>query len=104
MSSGVTQRAQLRTRPRGDRKGWIDVWDPENPEFWQTTGRHVARRNLVFSILAEHLGFSVWVLWSIVAVNLNSVGFAFRGNVKELPPHDIKELPPHEMKELPPHE
>ncbi|RYU09334.1 NarK family nitrate/nitrite MFS transporter [Nocardioides iriomotensis] len=77
MSSGVTQRAQLQTQPRGDRKGWIDVWDPENPEFWQTTGRRVARRNLTFSILAEHLGFSVWVLWSIVAVNLNTVGFAF---------------------------
>ena len=76
MSSGVAQR-QLQTQPRGDRKGWIDVWDPENPEFWETTGRGVARRNLVFSIVAEHLGFSVWVLWSIVAVNLNSVGFAF---------------------------
>ena len=59
------------------RKGWIDHWDPEDAEFWETTGRSVARRNLVFSILAEHLGFSVWVLWSIVAVNLNSVGFAF---------------------------
>ena len=59
------------------RKGWIDHWDPEDPTFWETTGRSVARRNLVFSILAEHLGFSVWVLWSIVAVNLNSVGFAF---------------------------
>ena len=59
------------------RKGWIDHWDPEDPTFWETTGRGVARRNLAFSILAEHLGFSVWVLWSIVAVNLNSVGFAF---------------------------
>jgi NNP family nitrate/nitrite transporter-like MFS transporter len=59
------------------RKGWIDHWDPEDADFWETTGRSVARRNLVFSILAEHLGFSVWVLWSIVAVNLNSVGFAF---------------------------
>ena len=77
MSSGVAERPQLRTGSREGRKGWIDVWDPENPEFWQRTGRRVARRNLVFSIIAEHLGFSVWVLWSIVAVNLNSVGFAF---------------------------
>ena len=56
---------------------WIERWDPEDPEFWATTGRRVARRNLVWSILAEHLGFSVWVIWSIVAVNLNGVGFAF---------------------------
>lgn len=59
------------------RKGWIDRWDPEDAEFWETTGRGIARRNLAFSILAEHLGFSVWVLWSIVAANLDSVGFAF---------------------------
>jgi NNP family nitrate/nitrite transporter-like MFS transporter len=56
---------------------WITEWDPEDPAFWEGAGRSVARRNLVFSILAEHLGFSVWVIWSIVTVNLNSVGFAF---------------------------
>ncbi|MFB6392462.1 MFS transporter [Polymorphospora lycopeni] len=56
---------------------WIDHWEPEDPAFWASTGRRVARRNLVLSIFAEHLGFSVWVIWSIVAVNLNSVGFAF---------------------------
>ena len=39
-------------------------------------GAAIARRNLVLSILAEHLGFSIWVLWSIVAVNLPSAGFA----------------------------
>ncbi|MGZ4632361.1 MAG: MFS transporter, partial [Actinomycetes bacterium] len=59
------------------RKGWIDHWEPEDPAFWETTGKAVARRNLVLSIIVEHLGFSVWVLWSIVAVNLDSVGFGF---------------------------
>ena len=56
---------------------WITNWDPEDPAFWEGGGRSVARRNLLFSILAEHLGFSVWVIWSIVTVNLDSVGFAF---------------------------
>ena len=80
MSSAVADEQLKAGPPRQQttgRKGWIDVWDPENPEFWASTGRRVARRNLVFSIVAEHLGFSVWVLWSIVAVNLNSVGFSF---------------------------
>ena len=63
------------TGRRGGR--WIEHWDPEDEAFWETTGRPVARRNLVVSILAEHLGFSVWVLWSIVAVNLDAAGFAF---------------------------
>src|SRR5689334_12266728 len=52
------------------RRGWITSWDPENEQFWATTGRKVANRNLAFSILAEHLGFSTWLLWSVVVVAL----------------------------------
>ena len=54
---------------------WITHWDPEDEAFWEGTGRAVAHRNLVFSILAEHLGFSVWVLWSIVVTYLPQAGF-----------------------------
>jgi MFS transporter, NNP family, nitrate/nitrite transporter len=54
----------------------LEHWHPEDPVFWERTGRTVARRNLVFSILAEHLGFSVWVLWSIVVTWLPEAGFA----------------------------
>jgi NNP family nitrate/nitrite transporter-like MFS transporter len=53
---------------------WIDRWDPEDERFWATTGRRIARKNLALSILAEHLGFSVWVLWTIVVLNLGNVG------------------------------
>ncbi|MFI6101339.1 MFS transporter [Lentzea sp. NPDC051213] len=56
---------------------WIDHWEPEKPEFWESKGKRIARKNLVFSILAENLGFSVWVLMSIVVVSLGSVGFNF---------------------------
>jgi NNP family nitrate/nitrite transporter-like MFS transporter len=56
---------------------WITDWDPENPVFWKTRGKRTARRNLAWSILAENLGFSVWLLWSVVATKLNSVGFHF---------------------------
>ncbi|WP_424184422.1 MFS transporter [Actinokineospora sp. G85] len=62
-----------RTTPRKGR--WIDHWEPENPDFWETTGKKVARRNLAFSIFAEHLGFSIWVLWSVVVLNLTNAGF-----------------------------
>lgn len=56
---------------------WIDHWDPEDPDFWESTGRRVARRNLAWSIFAEHLGFSVWLLWSVTATFLASAGFGF---------------------------
>jgi NNP family nitrate/nitrite transporter-like MFS transporter len=55
-------------RHRG--RHWIDDWRPEDPAFWATTGKAIARRNLIFSIFAEHIGFSVWMLWSIVVVHM----------------------------------
>ncbi len=59
------------------RNGWIDHWEPEDPAFWESTGKKVAKRNLIFSIFAEHLGFSVWLLWSVSAAMLAKVGFDF---------------------------
>ena len=51
---------------------WIDDWRPEDPAFWESTGKPIARRNLIFSIFAEHVGFSVWMLWSIVVVHMTA--------------------------------
>ena len=48
----------------------ITDWRPEDPEFWNETGAPVARRNLVFSIFTEHIGFSVWSLWSVLVLFL----------------------------------
>ena len=56
---------------------WISDWNPENEKFWQSTGKYIARRNLIWSILAEHLGFSIWLLWSIVVTKLPQAGFHF---------------------------
>jgi NNP family nitrate/nitrite transporter-like MFS transporter len=47
---------------------WIADWRPEEPEFWETTGKKVAQRNLIFSILSEHIGFSVWSIWSVLVL------------------------------------
>src|SRR2546428_113917 len=64
------------TTPDSARTGghWIDHWEPENPAFWETTGRTIARKNLYLSVFAENIGFSVWVLWTIVVINLANVG------------------------------
>jgi NNP family nitrate/nitrite transporter-like MFS transporter len=47
---------------------WIQHWDPEDETFWKETGEKVARRNLFFSVLSEHIGFSVWTLWSVLVL------------------------------------
>ncbi|MGH3738942.1 MAG: MFS transporter [Micromonosporaceae bacterium] len=56
---------------------WIDQWNPEDEQFWQSTGKKTASRNLIYSIFAEHLAFSIWLLWSVVAVSLPLAGFSF---------------------------
>lgn len=50
-------------------RSWIQRWDPEDETFWsQEGGEKVARRNLAFSILSEHIGFSIWTLWSVMVL------------------------------------
>ncbi|MER6269742.1 nitrate/nitrite transporter [Streptomyces sp900105755] len=50
------------------RSRWIQEWDPEDETFWKNTGEKVARRNLYFSVLSEHIGFSIWTLWSVLVL------------------------------------
>lgn len=58
---------------------WLEDWDPEDEEFWASTGKPVAKRNLIWSIFAEHIGFSVWFLWSMSTGMLAAVGFDYTG-------------------------
>jgi NNP family nitrate/nitrite transporter-like MFS transporter len=68
--------------PSSRRGRWIEHWEPEDPIFWETTGKRIAAKNLAFSILAEHMGFSIWVLWTIVVINLGNIGITL--SVSEL--------------------
>src|SRR6202167_5044244 len=56
---------------------WISEWNPEDETFWNSKGKVIARRNLIWSIVAEHVGFSVWLIWSIVATKLPQAGFHY---------------------------
>ncbi|GAA1909379.1 MFS transporter [Streptantibioticus ferralitis] len=56
--------------PRAGLTRAIDDWRPEDPAFWARTGAKVARRNLVYSVFSEHIGFSVWSLWSVLVLFL----------------------------------
>jgi MFS transporter, NNP family, nitrate/nitrite transporter len=58
-------------------KTWISGWNPEDEKFWNAEGKIIARRNLIWSIVAEHLGFSIWLIWSIVATKLPQAGFNY---------------------------
>jgi NNP family nitrate/nitrite transporter-like MFS transporter len=52
--------------PRGSR--WITDWNPEDEEFWERSGKRVALRNLLLSVFSEHVGFSIWSVWSVMVL------------------------------------
>ncbi|MFD7135444.1 nitrate/nitrite transporter [Streptomyces sp. NPDC059894] len=56
--------------PTSPRRGgrWIEQWDPEDEAAWQAGGEKIARRNLVFSVVSEHIGFSIWTMWSVLVL------------------------------------
>ena len=60
----------------------LTKWNPEDAAFWEKEGRSVASRNLWISIPSLTLAFAVWMVWSVVVVNLPNVGFKF--STKEL--------------------
>ena len=46
----------------------IADWDAEDVPAWQAGGNKIARRNLIWSVVAEHIGFSVWSIWSVMVL------------------------------------
>ena len=73
-ASGTATLLLDRARPSGadGRLGhrWILDWRPEDTRFWADGGHQIARRNLIFSIFSEHIGFSIWSLWSVFVLFL----------------------------------
>jgi len=58
----------------------ITHWEPETPAFWVSSGKATANRNLWISIPALLLAFAVWMVWSVVVVNLPNIGFQYSTN------------------------
>jgi NNP family nitrate/nitrite transporter-like MFS transporter len=55
----------------------LQEWHPEDHKFWENEGKAIASRNLWISIPSLFLSFAVWMVWSVVVINLQSIGFAF---------------------------
>ena len=46
----------------------ISDWDPEDTVAWDAGNERIARRNLIWSVAAEHIGFSIWSIWSVMVL------------------------------------
>ena len=56
---------------------WLTDWRPDDETFWQQQGRAIALRNLILSMPPLFLSFAVWMVWSVVVVELPRIGFQF---------------------------
>ncbi|ORA19805.1 MFS transporter [Mycobacterium angelicum] len=53
-------------------------WDPEDLVAWEAGNKTIARRNLFWSVVTVHLGYSVWTLWPVMTLFMpqNVYGFS----------------------------
>jgi NNP family nitrate/nitrite transporter-like MFS transporter len=61
----------------GAARRWLTDWRPDDDVFWQQQGRRIALRNLILSMPPLFLSFAVWMVWSVVVVELPKIGFQF---------------------------
>ena len=55
----------------------LTEWRPADAQFWETTGKKIATRNLWISIPSLLCGFAVWLYWGIISVQMLNLGFPF---------------------------
>jgi NNP family nitrate/nitrite transporter-like MFS transporter len=55
----------------------LKKWDVEDNEFWESTGKAIATRNLWVSIPSLLCGFAVWLYWGIITVQMLNLGLPF---------------------------
>ncbi len=51
-------------------------WDVEDQDFWESTGKSIATRNLWISVPNLLCGFAVWLYWGMLAKIIQKVHFA----------------------------
>ncbi len=56
---------------------FIDDWRPEDSAFWASVGRRIANRQLWISWPSLLPGFSVWLMWGIITVQMLNLGYPF---------------------------
>jgi NNP family nitrate/nitrite transporter-like MFS transporter len=62
----------------------IPHWDAEDLVAWEAGNKTIARRNLLWSIVIVHLGYSIWSLWPVMALFMPKAAYGFSAGDKLL--------------------
>jgi NNP family nitrate/nitrite transporter-like MFS transporter len=77
----ICQRAQA-IPPR--RNHHIADWTPEDTAAWESGNNKIARRNLLGTIAGDHVAFSIWTLWPVMALFMPASVYGFSAGDKLL--------------------
>lgn len=56
---------------------WLELWTPEDAEFWEVKGKQRAWKTLWTTTAALTLSFATWFMISAIVVKLPGIGFKF---------------------------
>ena len=55
----------------------ITDWNPEDSTAWKAGNSKIARRNLLCTVAGDHVAFSIWSLWSVMALFMPESVYGF---------------------------
>jgi MFS transporter, NNP family, nitrate/nitrite transporter len=62
----------------------ITDWNPEDRAAWEAGNKIIARRNLLCTMAGDHAAFSIWSLWSVMALFMPASVYGFSAGDKLL--------------------
>lgn len=62
----------------------IADWNPEDRAAWEAGNKKIARRNLLGTIAGDHVAFSIWTLWPVMALFMPGAVYGFSAGDKLL--------------------
>lgn len=54
---------------------WLNKWEPENEQFWESTGKKRAWRTLTITTANLTMAFATWFVVSVLVTKLQGIGF-----------------------------
>ncbi|BCQ10992.1 MFS transporter [Mycobacterium heckeshornense] len=55
----------------------IADWNPEDTAAWEAGNQAIARRNLICTVVCDHVAFSIWSLWSVMVLFMPQTVYGF---------------------------
>lgn len=66
------------------RRRRLSDWNPEDTAAWEAGNSKIARRNLLCTVAGDHVAFSIWSLWAVMALFMPASVYGFSPSDKLL--------------------